>query len=48
MPLRQNVCLHVCVCVCVCVCVFVCVWACVTENLFFVFYLGYYIVLVLI
>ena len=40
MPLRQNVCMHVCVCVFVCVCV----W----DNLFIVFYLGYYIVLVLI
>ena len=40
MPLRQNVCMHVCACVCLCVCV--------RDNLFFVFYLGYYIVLVLI
>ena len=34
MPLRQNVCMHVCLCVCV------------SDNLFFVFYLGDYIVLV--
>ena len=40
MPVRTSKC--VCACVCVCVCV------CVCDNLFFVFYLGYYIVLVLI
>ena len=33
---------HVCVCVCVCLCVGV------SDNFLFVFYLGYYIVLVLI
>ena len=37
-----RACVRVCGCVCVCVCV------CVCDNLFFVFYLGYYIVLVLI
>ena len=33
---RARVCVHVCVCVCVC------------DNLFHVFYPGYYIVVVLI
>ena len=38
MPVPTTKCVRACVCVCVCVC----------DNLFFVFYLGYYIVLELI
>ena len=38
MPVPTSKCVRACVCMCVCVC----------DNLFFVFYPGYYIVLVLI
>ena len=40
MPVPVSNCVRACVCVCVRVCV--------CDNLFFVFYPGYYIVLVLI
>ena len=42
MPVLASKCVRACVCVHVSVCV------CVCDNLFFVFYSGYYIVLVLI
>ena len=45
-PHSARACVKVCACMCVRAYVWVCV--CVCDNLFFVFYPGYYIVLVLI